>query len=70
MGFTIQELQYWYLCAACVLLTAITLPLDGTDWGVMAASWTAVDWLVLALLGSVVFVGLAFALQVRRGSLP
>ncbi|KAI7846420.1 hypothetical protein COHA_000130 [Chlorella ohadii] len=63
MGFTIQELQYWYLAVACVLLTAITLPLDGTDWGVMAAYWSAADWLVLALLGSVVFVGLAFALQ-------
>lgn len=70
MGFTIQELQYWYLAVACVLLTAITLPLDGTDWGVMAAYWSAADWLVLALLGSVVFVGLAFALQVRRWSAP
>lgn len=62
----IQELQYWYLSVACLLLTAITLPLDGTDWGVMAA-WTPADWLVLVLLGSIVFVGLAFALQVSKG---
>lgn len=65
MGIRITTLQYASLCASMPVLAAVSLPLDGTDWAAQLGAWGTADWCVLVVLGSVVFLGLAFALQVN-----
>lgn len=46
------DLQYMHFCVSIPLLTALSLPLDDTDWAAQLGGWDAVDWGVLSVLGS------------------
>lgn len=48
--------QYLYLLLSVVVLTPLTLALDGTDWSAQFRGWNATDWALLVLTGSAVCV--------------
>lgn len=63
LGFNGVVIQYVSQASIVILLLPVTLGANGTDWSGMAA-WTASNWVVLVLLGTVVGVGCGFAIQV------
>lgn len=66
LGFSAVQTQYLYISATLVVMLAISLPLDGTEWVTQLEPWSAGDWLVLVSCGSVVYVGSSVAMQVRQ----
>lgn len=64
-GFKIWVLQYLFIFSVLFTMLALSLPIEGTDWAAQLAGWGATDWCLLALLGSLVYVGSNFAIQVR-----
>ena len=49
-----------------VLLLCLSLPINGTNWREDLGGWSAADWSVLALLGSVINVGTNLTMQRER----
>lgn len=80
LGLKAERLNHTFMLSGIVLFTALSLPIDGTDWAAQFGPWTAGDWLVLCTLGSVCYVYSATAMQVsgvldtdslvRLGQLP
>ncbi len=64
LGFNALSLQYSNIAATIPLLLALSLPIDGTDWAAQLDCWGTLDWVVLMLLSTVVFIGSGLALQV------
>lgn len=50
-----------------MLLLCLSLPINGTNWGKDLGGWSAADWSVLALLGSVINVGSNLTMQREWG---
>lgn len=63
LGFNPWHLQYVFITVTLVLLLALSLPINGTNWGEALAGWTATDWSVLAVLGSVINIGTNLTMQ-------
>lgn len=63
LGFNPWHLQYVFITVTLVLLLALSLPINGTNWGEDLAGWTAADWSVLAVLGSVINIGTNLTMQ-------
>ncbi|KAL4440433.1 hypothetical protein ABPG75_003434 [Micractinium tetrahymenae] len=59
-GFKIWVLQYQFIFSVLFTMLTLSLPIEGTDWAAQLAGWGATDWCLLALLGSVVYVGSNF----------
>lgn len=55
------------MSATLVLLLCLSLPINGTNWGEDLGGWSAADWSVLALLGSVINVGSNLTMQREWG---
>lgn len=76
-GVTGMGLAYMATIVNIVVLAAVSLPLDGTDWAAQISAapsmgpWSAVDWTALAALGSLLNIGvpLAFTVRHRRGGI-
>ena len=63
VGFSIWSTQYLFTGSVLGLTLVLTLALDGSGWAAQLGSWTAGDWAVLCVLGSVVYVGSNFSMQ-------
>lgn len=57
-------MQWYYLALSVLLLLPLSLGIDGTAWGAQFSGWSAVDWTVLVLTSTVVYIGANAALQV------
>ncbi|KAI7835570.1 hypothetical protein COHA_010531 [Chlorella ohadii] len=63
LGFSPWNCQYLYMGVTLVLLLCLSLPVNGTHWAADLSGWSAADWSVLALLGSVINVGTNLTMQ-------
>lgn len=50
-------LLYYYMALTVVVALPLSLAVDGTDWATGFAGWTAGDWCMLLLGGTVLYVG-------------
>lgn len=63
LAFDAWHTQYLFICSTLVLLLCLSLPINGTHWKEDLQGWTAADWGVLGLLGSVINIGMNLATQ-------
>lgn len=65
----LPTLQFCYLPLTILALLPLSLPIDGGNWSANFQGWGAGWWAVLAVNGSVVYLGGNFALQVSQRSM-
>ena len=59
-----EALNHAFFLTGALLFLPLSLGIEGTGWGNQLGPWTGEDWVLLAVLSAICYLGSATAIQV------